>query len=420
MRPQQVLATIAAVALLSLVGSPTAMANTFGPNTIAAWVQYTADGVEARAVVTGDCPTISIDGDNTAMAIRAEPTDRHPNYVCFAEIPGGTQEIILDGQELPAPKEKPRRIVVVGDTGCRLSDGHGLYQECRNDAIWPFRYVAEAVQRYEPDIILYTGDYIYREARCPEGNNGCIHSPWGDNLATWEADWFKPGHPIHLAAPIVLVRGNHEVCSRAGRGWFRYLDAYEFADGCANNTPPWTLEMGDVSIGVMDTARVEVGDPSMDLVNLFAQQLRRLDRELGENAWIASHRPFWGFGADDDTGDLTTPDETLQMAVGQAGLPGGTNLIVAAHIHLAEIIGFDGDRPPQLVVANGGTQMVPRVTPPDSIDGMEIAESLVLYQYGFVSMEPLGNMKKWQVSFRDIEGRELERCEVKARSVKCQ
>jgi len=410
----------AAVALLLALTAKLALANSFSPTTIAAWVQYTASGVEVRAVVTADCPSIEVDGRSQPMSLRVGATSDHPNLVCVTPLPEGVKNVVLEGQELPVPKKKPRRVVVVGDTGCRLSDGHGLYQECNNDAIWPFRYVAESVAEYKPDIIIYTGDYIYREADCPEGNNGCIGSPSGDTQATWEADWFNPAHPMHLAAPMVIVRGNHETCARAGHGWFRYMDAYNYTDTCADNTPPWTLEMGKVSIGVMDTARVDVGDdPSVDLVALFAQQLETLAGELGKNAWIATHRPFWGFGADDDSGELTKPTETLQKAAARVGLPEGTNLIVAAHIHLAEVIGFDGDRPPQLVVANGGTQMVPRVDPPADIDGMNIKEEMVLYQYGFVSMEPRDNMKKWRTSFRDIEGRELERCQLKPRAVKC-
>ena len=67
------------------------------------------------------------------------------------------------------------------DTGCRVSDGHGLYQECNNDSIWPFANVARSVAAYDPDLIIYTGDYIYREAPCPDGNQGCVGTPYGDN-----------------------------------------------------------------------------------------------------------------------------------------------------------------------------------------------------------------------------------------------
>ena len=91
-----------------------------------------------------------------------------------------------------------------------------------------------------------------------------------------------------------------------------------------------------------------------------------------------------------------------------------------AHIHLAELLTFANDRPPQLVVANGGTQWVSRVGPPAAIDGVEIAEQQVAYPYGFVVMEALGRKtQQWDVSFRDIEGRELERCRLHKEGVSC-
>ena len=48
---------------------------------------------------------------------------------------------------------------------------------------------------------------------------GCAGSPWGDNWTTWQADFFTPAAPLLAAAPIVLVRGNHEDCDRAGPGF---------------------------------------------------------------------------------------------------------------------------------------------------------------------------------------------------------
>jgi hypothetical protein len=385
---------------------------------VAAWVQYTVSGVEARAVVTGPCPSLQVDGAPVPMAARATPTAEHPNTVCAAALPPDARTVALGDRELPTPvRRRPKRIAIVGDTGCRLSDGHGLYQECNNDSLWPFPRIAEAVGAFEPDLILYTGDYIYRESPCPTGDNGCAGSPHGDNQDTWEADWLLPAAPIHAAAPLVLIRGNHETCSRAGSGWFRYLDARPPPGTCLDSTDPWVVSFDGFQIGVMDVANVE--DASGPLDALFAAQLDQLDRALTEPAWIAAHRTFWGYGADDDTGELTTPTQELQDAVREAGLPRETALLVGAHIHLAELLDFGGVRPPQLVVANGGTQLVPRVEPPAEIDGVAIAGELVLYQYGFVAVEPVGP-RSWSVGFRDLVGRELERCRLANGRAHCQ
>ena len=387
---------------------------------IAAWVQYTAEGIEARAVVRFDCPMLSVDGRRVRMAERASPTSEHPNTVCAAEISRYARSLQLDDRSLPAPtKKRPKRIVIMGDTGCRLSRGHGLYQECNNDSLWPFAQVARSVAAYAPDLILYTGDYIYRESPCPEGNRGCQGSPFGDTQATWEADWLVPARPVHAAAPLVLARGNHETCVRAGKGWFRYLDARPPppAPGCERSTDPWVVSFPGIQFAVMDTANLK-GSGGSSLAGLFADQLSYLDTVLKEPAWIISHRTFWGFGADDNTGELTTPTSQLRAAVNSAGLPREVHFLVGAHIHLAEVLDFGGVRPPQLVAANSGTQLVSRVEPPGDIDGVEIQEHEVLYQYGFVAMEATGK-RGWSISFRDIEGRELEKCLLRGKRVRC-
>ena len=87
--------------------------------------------------------------------------------------------------------------------------------------IGPFPRWPAAAAKFKPDLVIHVGDYLYRESACPPGNQGCAGSPWGDNWTTWKADFFDPAAPLLAAAPIVLVRGNHEDCKRAGPGWTR-------------------------------------------------------------------------------------------------------------------------------------------------------------------------------------------------------
>ena len=387
-------------------------------NIVGAWVQYTAGGVEARVVTHGQCPEITVDDKAVAMQQRAGPTEGHNNKVCVFEVPVAAQSLKLGDRIMPLPVNKPpNRIVVMGDTGCRLSAKHGLYQECNNNSLWPFAQVAKSVGEAEPDVILYTGDYIYRESPCPEGDKGCEGSPYGDTEQTWKADWLNPAKPVHQAAPLVLIRGNHETCGRAGHGWFRYLDAHPYSPGeCLESTNPWIADLEALQVAVMDVASLKHGKTSLD--KLFADQLHELDKQLTKPAWITAHRTFWGYGADDDSGELTMPTSELQSAVKIAGLPEKTRLLIGAHIHLAEVIDFGDQRPPQLVVANGGTQLVPRVSAPQAIDGVEIQSQQVFYQYGFVVMDSMGR-QSWTISFRDREGRELERCVFDGKRVSC-
>jgi hypothetical protein len=387
-------------------------------NTIAAWVQYTSEGVEARAVVTGACPEITVDGYTYSMAIRATPTPDHNDTVCTFKVDEGSKNITLGALKLPVPTHHPKQILIVGDTGCRVSSSHGLFQACNNTSEWPFARLAKSAAAMAPDLIIYTGDYIYREAACPEGNNGCAGTPYGDNQATWIADWLTPAKPLHQAAPFIFTRGNHETCSRAGLGWFRYLDAGFFDGQCHLNSNPWIADIGNRDVAVMDTANLndENGNP---LTDRFAAELLDIGYAMNKNSWLMTHRPFWGYGGDDDTGELTVQTDILQQAVADVGLPDQISLLISAHIHLAQLLGFESnDRPPQLVIGNGGTQLVSEVEPISEIDGVDIKTQMVLNQFGYAIINNIGN-KFSKIVFFDQDGHDLESCRLSKNTISC-
>ena len=385
---------------------------------IASWVQYVTDGIEVRAVISGKCPDVELDGQPSPMTQRAAPTDQHPSRVCSARVFPGTKSIHLAGISLPVPvKTTPERIVVMGDTGCRVSAKHGLYQACNNSSIWPFEKIAGSAATFGSELIIYTGDYIYRESPCPVGNKGCAGTPYGDNQATWEADWLLPSHAIRMAAPMVFLRGNHESCARAGNGWFRYLDARPYTGQCQQTTAPWLMEAGSLRLAILDTSDLKVPDKEA-LTGLYAEQLLETGTLLNGPGWLATHRPFWGFGADDDTGEPVELTDILQAAARRAGLPPQVRLLIGAHLHLAEVLSFGKQRPPQLIVGNGGTELVPETVPPEQIDGLPILMQQVFYQYGFVTMDATTD-KDWSIIFRDIGGRAIQRCLFKDNDVDC-
>ena len=56
--------------------------------------------------------------------------------------------------------------------------------------------------------------------------------------------------------------------------------------------------------------------------------------------------------------------------------------------------------------------------PPAEIDGVAIQSQEVIYQYGFVTMSKK-RRGRWTISFKDVEGRELERCLLYGKRVRC-
>jgi len=222
---------------------------TAGSEPVAAWVQLGHGGDAIARVVTRApaCPAVSLDGRSLVMEVRAQPSIDFPALVCERELPAGGVLANVGGIPLPLPKSRPERIVIVGDTGCRVSNFEGKedIQDCNDSTAWPAARVAVSAAARHPDLVIHVGDYVYRESPCPSDHPGCSGSPYGDNLATWIADFFQPEAKLLAAAPMVFMRGNHEACDREGNGWFRFLEAGPMPATCLDYTDPYAIQAGE-------------------------------------------------------------------------------------------------------------------------------------------------------------------------------
>ena len=193
------------------------------------WIQLgTGGAAEVRAVVEapgGACPSFRLAGGGDLSLTPRAAADGSFALMCSAPFARGASVV-----GLPTVNLHPQRIVVLGDTGCRLKDR--TIQNCNNPRDWPFPSVAAAAARLKPDLVIHMGDYEYRESPCPAGNRGCAGTPYGDNWATWKADFFAPAAPLMAAAPWIFVRGNHETCDRSGPGYLRLIGPLSFAANC--------------------------------------------------------------------------------------------------------------------------------------------------------------------------------------------
>ena len=185
---------------------------------------------------------------------------------CEFLVPAGATAATVAGIKLPLPKPVVNRVVIVGDTGCRISIGN-VYQACGDPTQWPFSVISSAAAAMQPDLVLHVGDYEYRDNPCPPGNTACAGQPWGYGSDAWAADFFAPAAPLLAAAPWVMVRGNHEVCNRAGQGWYRYLDTEPVRhaptsrpatvaanDNAGNFNDPWAVSFGDTQFIAFDSS----------------------------------------------------------------------------------------------------------------------------------------------------------------------
>ena len=104
------------------------------------WVELGDEGkVLARVVVQapGDCPSIQFDGAAARMILRI-PVPAGMRPACEMAVPAGTKKAAVNGKLLPLPRANPSKIVVFGDTGCRIKGDR--IQDCNDPAKWPLAH----------------------------------------------------------------------------------------------------------------------------------------------------------------------------------------------------------------------------------------------------------------------------------------
>jgi hypothetical protein len=393
------------------------------------WVQLGPDGTASVRAITEDaCPSVIFDGRPVAMSVRAEPTRSFGNVApaqfpvrsCEATVPPDAVAAVLDGKPLPLPRGNPQRILVFGDTGCRLKTGDPT-QDCNDTNSWPFPKIAAIAAAARPDLVIHVGDYHYREDACPAGHAGCAGSPFGYGFDAWNADFFGPAAPLLAAAPWVMVRGNHEDCSRAGEGWFRFLDRAPMEPTCRDFTGDFVAKLGDFGIVVVDGAKADdpKGDPGDMAANLRRQFIEVLAKVPAE-AWLTTHRPLDAMlGTEKGTPRNFVGNKVLELALGN-DMPAGVKMYVSGHIHFFQAVDFGGARPPQLVVGTGGDNL--EALPPLSvigadINGAKVVDSVTYSGFGYMVWDRAGTA--WSGTLFDVNGRPINRCRLASRTLSC-
>jgi len=392
------------------------------PKVLSHWVQLGPGGAaEARVLVEGPaCPSITIDGHSAPMAVRAAATPEFMQ-VCAAPVPVGTKSASVGDETLSLPSSDAERILVVGDTGCRLKGS--AVQGCNDPAQWPFPVLAAAAAKLKPDLVVHVGDYLYRENACPAGNAACAGTPFGDNQPTWNADFFSAAAPLLTAAPWVFVRGNHEDCMRAGIGWMRMLGPYPFdpAAPCAVHQAAYTVPAGSVSFAIIDDASAPDTSIDANAAASFHDDLASL-ANLSTPLWLVMHKPIWGA----ITGPLVVPvggNATLISAVGgKASLPSATTFLLAGHIHTFEAINYDDAIPPQIIAGWSGTAL--DKTPDDlkgaifqGHSGVSVKDGISVDGFGFLLMTKLKD--RWTIDLYDAAATYRRQCVFAAGRIDC-
>jgi hypothetical protein len=370
--------------------------------TMSHWVQMGPGGAaELRVVANGTCPGITVDGHEVPLQTRAEPDANFPR-LCSVTLPAAAKQVVLESAPITLPKAAPQRIAVLGDTGCRIKGG--TVQDCNDPDKWPFLRVASAIAKLKPDLVIHVGDYLYRESACPRKHTEtCGGSPYGDNWTTWDADFFTPAKSLLQTAPLVLVRGNHEDCQRAGPGWLRLMgpNAYDPSAPCAAHLPPYVVPLGVMNLVVMDDANAP--DPLVDRTEreVYRAEFRSLAKLAPAPIWLAMHRPIAGavrmFG-------FTFGGNRTLIASLDEGMLAPVKLMLSGHIHAFEAINYEGDRPPQLLAGNGGDKLdrASASLANTNLGTWHVKDGISLPGFGFLLMTREG--ADWRIDVHGMDG----------------
>ena len=361
--------------------------------------------------LNANCPIPLIDnlpGNKLIMQVRENPSEKDfPITVCEAIYPKNTQLYLTD-KALLKPSYNSENIAVLGDSGCKSSK-----QDCTlNSDNWFFNTLADIAASTQPNVVLHMGDYNYSgtpgsikiqglnnkvqvydagdnttQGMCkiagPYYGQNSEGSDFRDSWKHWQQDFFAPAKNLLNSTPWVFARGNHELCSRAGEGWFYLLDSNSSLLGkyvkqlsCpkANNpsptvfSQPFALNLDTANILVLDSTNAcDSGLLNVEQYQNQFQLAKRMLKTLPEGFNILqTHRPMFAFdelakvGAcgDSSNNNLCPMSQTLQQANSLTGLTDELQLIVSGHMHRFQSVNFDNAKlPAQLVVGTSGVSL---------------------------------------------------------------
>ncbi len=301
---------------------------------------------------------MEVDGEVVAMSPRGPKTEDFPVLACEALAGRDVGSANLDERSFALLPKNPRRILLIGDTGCRILERRGgLYmQACEDPKAWPFAQLARAATAKQAQLAIHLGDYHYRESPCPD--TAVCGSVWGNNWATWEADFFKPAAPLLAARPFVFVRGNHEDCRRAWQGFRRFLSPDPLPDPawCDNYDRPLVVEFEGLTLGVLDSSTRNRRFYTWDRLRAMRRQFVALAPQLSGESWVLTHAPLWGYGESYGGQEGFTFRETIQREAYGALLSRSVAAVVSGDLHFAQIVSVE-NRPPQVIVGNSGVDL---------------------------------------------------------------
>jgi hypothetical protein len=363
---------------------------------------------------THGCPTARINKKAVKLQLRPAMNPKFPGLVCETTLPATASTVTVGQSKFKFSRNwNPRRILIYGDTGCRIKIGKSFaaIQTCNDPKEWPLQQISEAAAKWKPDLIIHVGDFHYRESPCPPNDQRCAGAISGDVWDSWMQDFFLPTKPLLAKAPWIFIRGNHEDCARAGTGWFQFLDPRPVPQACTDSTEPFLISVGDhifASIDVADQKRMQPGlDAAADqLTNQIEKQNTKAQANTDHRKtfnWILIHRPVF-------TLDPAEPQVSIPHLNGVLAEAGQVAAIFSGHRHQFRLLEPKASHPPEFLTGNGGANLdQPSESNNAPETGSKQSSLASSVNFGFMTLERKAE-RAWTVQEHDQTGRVTHRC----------
>jgi hypothetical protein len=272
--------------------------------------------------------------------------------------------------------------------------------------------------------MIHLGDYLYRESPCRPEDNRCTGTPWGDNWATWNADFFAPAAPLLHHTVWLMARGNHEECGRAGNGFIELLGHDSKQPECNPHENPLLVNLDGTKLALLDDNAALDNEIATEVADVLRRDIAAAITAKAD--WLVTHHPFRGISKPPDPNGESRAVEganaTLLTALSGTD-ESRLTLMLAGHIHNFQIENYRGAAAPQLVVGEGGDALDKEVPPQLTglVSGGEtVTAGLSLSGFGYVVLDRVRHTQDWKITVHAADGSVLRHCALASRRLKCE
>lgn len=347
------------------------------------WTQFVGQNqISFRAIIkNAPCPEILIDERPMEMFERADLDIDEKIHICEFRGDQDLKSVKIEKENIEFAVVKPQlnKIVAFGDTGCRKK--RFISQNCNNPDKWPFEKNSILAAGLKPDLAIHLGDYNYRDI-CPKDHAKCkaLDLDIMDLWEIWESDVIRPMNSLLKSTPFIFLRGNHESCDKFGKTWFKF-----FGGEIENETKDLCLEAHKtIEVKIDNHNFINIDSSSED--NQRNELNSLVKKSSDEFMWFLTHRPFLAPGT-----DVNRKAPKLSTALLQ---PGALQLVMAGHTHNGSFISFKNNKPPELLLGNGGVMIDLFAGGPYERDEDSIIEKI--YGHGFAAFSRIDS-GSWQL-----------------------